>query len=79
MLEYVRTPTGATCKFVLQLEATLIEVKTCNSTRTRAQVSGISYQRSDHALSHENTMKNKLHIKQDPGSSPGGDTCFWHQ
>ena len=27
MLAYVRTPTGATCKGVLQLEATYIDVK----------------------------------------------------
>ena len=27
MLDYVRTPSGATCKGVLQLDATFIEVK----------------------------------------------------
>ena len=35
MLVWVRTTSGATCKGVLQLEATFIDAKTCISTGTR--------------------------------------------
>ena len=63
MLALVRTPSGATYKGVLQLEASFIDVKTCISTRTRTWVFGIALEQ----------------YSKDPDSSPGGDTCFSHQ
>ena len=47
MLAYVRTPSGATCKGVLQLEATFIEVKNMYLHRDSNPVFGIPFQCSN--------------------------------
>ena len=73
MLALVRTPSGATCKGVLQLEATFIDVKNM-------------YLHRDSNPGLWNTVPNIGTVFQileryskDPGSSPGGDTCFSRQ
>ena len=58
MLSYVRTPSGATFKCVLQLEATFILVKRCISTKTRTQAFGITSALSTKLRRHE--MDNML-------------------
>ena len=66
MLAQVRTPSGATCKGVLQLEATCIEVK--NMYLHRDSNLGLVF--------HFNKSCFLFRYFKDPGSSPGGDTCF---
>ena len=48
----LRTPTGATCKGVLKLEATFIDVKNIHVSLIRLQVSGILFKCSDYTKLH---------------------------
>ena len=76
MLALVRTPPGATCKGVLQLEATFNEVK--NMYLHRDSNPGLWNTKSIFFIKCLRSLVVRAleRYSKDPGSSPGGDTCF---